>query len=605
MAALRREGEGGNACDMPLSGFHRIDRVYSYMKSLEDRVAYLETQLMAHGIQDIGTTRTGLSTPDRIDFAVTAAPLQESHAQQSPLSQDLVEQIAHGSLQRNLFAESVTNRDGVSLLSSLLADPIARTLRSDSVSDHHVLLHELPFEPRASMPPKNAAAKLIDTYFEHCDFFSPIMASKNDFFDTLQPLYNDGALTGDKHAVNAKFRAFIVFGTAVLLLNRSDSSVPISRAEGYFAVAMRVLSQESHLICTGDLDHLTNLLLIIQHCCFSANLTAAWHILGLAARLAVELSLHNERGIASSRLTAEELDIRRWLFWSTYVFERNLCVIIGRPFSIPDEAIQTPLPAAAENEARRNLALHLIKCRQLESEMYTTMNYKRPSNGALLDATAWRNNMHHRLVQWHSSVPVVADTELTGQFTHPEIFGGFFANAMVLLYYPSSLIPTSSPEDLRTLAEYAGNSIEAYKHTFRSGRLRFYWRTVHNLFRSGMAVVYCIRAAAEMQLHLELGHGDLKAMLHSCSSILWGMVERYPAGKAYRDIFEAVVSSVINEGEAQPSSMTSDRPFIFNQGEAEQRSTFDPMSIDFEGIDLPLSAIDTLSWGFSPSLQDT
>jgi hypothetical protein len=570
------------------------------MKSLEDRVAYLETQLMAHGIQDIGTARTDLSTPDRIDSPLikhTPPPTQDSQARQSALPQDLVEQIAQGSLQRNLFAESVTNRDGLSLLSSLLADPVARTLRSDGASDHHVLLHQLPFEPRASVPPRTAAAKLIDTYFEHCDFFSPIIASKDDFLNTLQPLYDNGTSSEDKLAVNARFRAFIVFGTAVLLLNRSDPSVPISRAEGYFAVAMRVVSQESHLICTGDLDHLTNLLLIIQHCCFSAKLTAAWHFLGLATRLAVELGLHNERGIPPARLTAEGLDTRRWLFWSTYIFERNLCVIIGRPFSIPDEAIEIPLPAAAENETRRSLALHLIKCRQLESEMYNTLNHKCPSNGALLDAVAWRNNIHHRLAQWHSTVPTAVDADTTGRFTHPEISSGFFANAMVLLYYPSSLIPTSSPGDLRILAEHAGHSIEAYKHAFRIGRLRFYWRTIHNLFRGGIAVVYCIRAAAAMQTQPGLSPGDMKAMLHSCSAILWGMVERYPAGKAYRDVFDSVVSTVMTDSETHGS-------FMFGQN-AEQRLNFDPMSVDFEGIDLPLSAIDTLSWGFGTSLQDT
>ena len=556
----------------------------SYIKTLEDRIAYLEIQLSSHGIQDAD------HSPAQASPTVNAASVTSSAYPDYGSEADLAAKIARGSLGAGMFAGSSIDRSGLSLLSSLLADPMSRALRSNGVSDSHNLLGELPYETRASMPSKEASLRLIDTYFEHCDFFSPIMSSREDFFRSIQPLF-DSSLPQEGSSL-AKFRALVVFGTAVLLLNRSDPTVPLSKSEAYFAAALRVFSQQPEVICTGDSEHLINLLLIIQHCCFCANLTAAWHFIGLATRLALELDFH--RGsIVGDGQDEGLIDSHRWLFWSIYVFERNLCVIIGRPSSIPDAAIQTPLPIAPENDPRRAVALHLIKCRLLESEMHDTLSITKHPPAVTLDKVAWKRDMYQRLLAWHASVPPASQTS---QLAPADIFDGYFFNSMVLLHYPSPLFPTTPEEELRDLAEYAITSIDCYREAFKAGRLRFYWRTVHNLFRSGMAVAYCAHLAASRQ-HVDYGFGSLTTPMNSCSSILWGMVERYPAGKAYRDIFDSVVASVKNHGPTtgmflgDPAPMEQDMPM----------SIFDQIAADFGDGSLPLPAMDTISWGFSGS----
>lgn len=148
------------------------------------------------------------------------------------------------------------------------------------------------------------------------------------------------------------------------------------------------------VICTGDPDHLCNLLLVAQYCCFASNLSGAWHFVGLAFRLAVELGLHDTRAV-NAKLSRDDASHCRWLFWACYTLERNLCVVVGRPFSIPDEAIHTPLPELAEGDGSRALALHLIKHRKFESEIYTTLNQKPPVSGAAIDLFA--------LAGWHET----------------------------------------------------------------------------------------------------------------------------------------------------------------------------------------------------------
>lgn len=552
------------------------------MKSLEDRIASLELQLLSHGIPCVETMPTD-ATPDLSGIDTGQMPHGISDQ-----THDVVAQIALDSLQENSFSRRISNQSGVSLLQSLMSGPMTSAFGLERKSDHHSLLDELPYEMRARIPPRDAARRLADAYFEHCDFFSPLIASKETFLSTIEPLYAEHGAVEQTTLVKSRFRALLVFATAVLLLNRTDSSVPASRSEGYYATAIHVLSQNADMICTGDLDHILNLLLVVQYSCFSANLAAAWHFSGLVTRLAVELNLHNEPTIAS-RLTSTEINERRWLFWTMYILERNLCVITGRPFSIPDEAISTPLPVPPENNSLRTVAIHLIKLRRLESETYTTLGQKNPANGAILDKALWRESMYQRLSAWHACRPLV---QLTSQLAPENIYDGMLHNSLVRLYSPSLHFPTPSNEDLVILSQNATESIECYRQTFREGKLRFYWRTVHNLFRSGVAVAYCYRTAQVSNPGLDFTR--MREAINSCSTVLWGMVERYPPGQGYRNVFESLAKSILD-----PSNDPGQ-----DQSGQEYASILDSISSDIEITDLSLPAMDALSWGFGQPSWD-
>lgn len=570
--------------ESPLGGNHhdkthtcRIIANYegSYIKSLEDRVAYLETQLASRGLMDL--------PPSLGDFTTSVLPTT-SHAGDN--LRDPVEQVALHSLESNNFSNSIVSPDGQSLLRSLLAEPIRSVSQSTRRADHRSLLDELPYEARAGFPGPDAASRLIDAYFEHCEFFSPVIPCKSDLMAAVTPLFAETRRAGNSTITLAKFRVYIVFAVAVLLLNRTDSAFPISRAEGYFSIAAQILAQSPTIICTGDLEHLCNLLLVVQYSCFSSNLAAAWQFLGLASRLALELGLHDERAVAAS-LSLSQLNQRRWLFWALYTSERNLCVIIGRPFSIPDEAIQTPLPDLSEGDSGRAIALHLITHRLYESEMYTTVHQKMPSNGAALDLFSWRESMRQRLVEWAEAAPISLEESST-QLAPLGIFQGILNIGLVILYYPSPSFPSPSENDMLILAQSAAESIRAYKSTFRDGQLRFFWRTTHNLFRSGVAMAYCVHVQATHN-YPGLNQADMIQSVNMCVSILWAMVERYPAGRVYRDAFEVLANSVLKSAEASTShALPHGVPSLGHDAAA------------FADMHLPQTAMDTLYWGFGP-----
>ncbi|EPE03066.1 transcription factor [Ophiostoma piceae UAMH 11346] len=278
------------------------------MKSLEDRIASLELQLLSHGIPCVDPMATD-ATPDT--SSIGTGPISHGINDQA---HDLVAQIALDSLQDNSFSRRISNQSSVSLLQSPLLGPMICALGSERKSDYHSLLNDLPYETRTRMSPRETARRPADAYFEHCDLFSPLIASKEAFLSMIELLYREHDAIQQTTLVTAKFRVLLVFATTVLLLNRTDSPVPVSRSEGYYAAAIRVPSQNPDMICTGDLDHVLNILLAVQYSCFSANLAAAaWHFISLVTRLAIELNLQNEP-VLGIQLAGVDTNERRWLF---------------------------------------------------------------------------------------------------------------------------------------------------------------------------------------------------------------------------------------------------------------------------------------------------
>ncbi|TDZ24689.1 Positive regulator of purine utilization [Colletotrichum orbiculare MAFF 240422] len=283
-----------------------------------------------------------------------------------------------------------------------------------------------------------------------------------------------------------------------------------------------------------------------------------------------------------------ELNQRRWLFWALYTMERNLCVIVGRPFAIPAEAIHTSLPELSESDTDRAAALHLIKHRILESEIYATLTQKPPANGACLDFFAWRESMRRRVIEWLNSAP--APTTPSTQLAPSDIFDAILHGHLVLLYYPSTSFPNPSENDVLILAQSASECISNYRRTFRDGQLRFFWRTTHNLFRSGVAMAYCVHLNS-VHHYPDLNQADMAASINTCMSILWAMVERYPSGSVYRDAFENLSSSVLRSAGNAAADGLGDL-----QRQQVSAFSFEPSLL--ADMALPQTSLDALYWGF-------
>ena len=162
-------------------------------------------------------------------------------------------------------------------------------------------------------------------------------------------------------------------------------------------------------------------------------------------RLAVDLGLHQEapREHAPSPVAEDDTldhlrNTKRRLWWSTYSLDRLVSVSVGRPFSISDQDISTPMPTETPQSPDAvpmrcdQVAQHFIRLRILQSQVLAR---KKGSQNRLHSHTKdgahiapWVQELEQRLNNWRLAAPAKDTT------------GVAFPKAMVEFYYWQSII---------------------------------------------------------------------------------------------------------------------------------------------------------------------
>ena len=72
----------------------------------------------------------------------------------------------------------------------------------------------------------------------------------------------------------------------------------------------------------------------------------AWNYTGLAMRQCIELGLHRQAPLRTSPLMEE---MRKRIFWTSYCLDRQVSIILGRPFAISDRDIDVEVSLIEES----------------------------------------------------------------------------------------------------------------------------------------------------------------------------------------------------------------------------------------------------------------
>jgi hypothetical protein len=159
-----------------------------------------------------------------------------------------------------------------------------------------------------------------------------------------------------------------------------------------------------------------------------------------------------------------------------------------------------------------------------------------------MDFDEWQQRMYNRIQEWYNNIPRSnSQTDL-----EQKIIGNFeltLHRALLYLYQPSLNIPTPSESSLVKIADAATNMIQLYRQFFREHRLTIYWQAVENLSSAGTALMFSYVNSPQVQELLTLC--SLESLVHMCSSVLWGMVEHFPAFKGKRDAFDITASEIL------------------------------------------------------------
>ena len=198
-------------------------------------------------------------------------------------------------------------------------------------------------------------------------------------------------------------------------------------ADSYYLAALQYLE---NAVKPMDLSTLQCFALIAQYSLVTPTRTAAYWVVGLAARLSQELGITEEATIVPAhkhRANAVDVDMRRRLFWVITSMEFGLAHSLGRPsafgttydhidvdfFEAVDDDYITPagvIPGSPPSMKKR-IAIHFFKMRLLQAEIRRELYLrKRPEPNS--DQDPWFHEMVAKLKQWRYSAP--KDDEGTG-----------------------------------------------------------------------------------------------------------------------------------------------------------------------------------------------
>jgi hypothetical protein len=412
-----------------------------------------------------------------------------------------------------------------------------------------------------SLPPRQAANHLVEVYFQYRTPHFPII-ERSQVEAAVEIAYSSSVSSdelSDQRTEKAIFTTYMIFAIALCdVPSPSGGSGRPSQAEGCFQSA--IASIEKVIVYSkSELETLRTILLLAQFVALCPSRGSLWHLAGIALRSCVDIGLHWETEEQSVTLDPSDLHERRRLFYSTYQFDRVLCINLGRPFGIVDESINVPLPNPWTN--RRSLGRppkefdvhgsrahnHLFMISKLQSEIRHVQHsqswtmklaYPRPNYAG------WVHDVQPRLQEWYDTIPNPAKAHPSSIFAIQAFWDAIYHNAILELYRPNSTVAHPSMEAMFISYDSACKLIGSIKILQREGKIDVMWKAVHQLFMAGLGVIYALWQSKEIREQNPVKNSI--SALQSCVSTLSAMSQTFPGASGCRDVFEALSSATVD-----------------------------------------------------------
>lgn len=203
----------------------------------------------------------------------------------------------------------------------------------------------------------------------------------------------------------------------------------------------------------------------------------------------------------------------------------------------------------------KSISIHLFRYRRLQSEIRTMLYENLPSGHLSANLHEWQKDMDRRLHQWYGEVPR-SETLNRYEKTDVENFELSMQRALLLLYQPSPNMPDPPDPTLLVISNIASKLIQICRRYFHEYRLTIYWQAVERLSSAGTALIYSYVNSSQVRDSTPLT--QLESLLSTCSSVLWGMVEHFPAFKNKRDAFDILASKTLADLSSDQTQVLGD-----------------------------------------------
>jgi hypothetical protein len=486
----------------------------------------------------------------------------------------------------------VGSASGILLANLLQTCHTPSALLPETYRNTTIISGSLPPDHVPPLPSKAIGSKLMQAYCNHDHICYPYLS-----IEKLQQSFE--AVYDKKSHCTASDEFFVSMALAIATAQvHKFNWNGIYDAETHYNRAMLKLAD---VMASGGIDRIQALLLVCQYRMGSTskNTTAnVWHLIGLAARMCLEMGLHRSTTYQLNNLVDTEspefhsMQLKKKCFWSLIALDRVTSIALGRPLAIQLEDIDVTKPnmeaqrreihlrdptatsafTVLDELAGEAIFAHVVSYRLLCGRILNTL-YRNPEtttsdHGSFEQA---RILLSDELRAWDvdtGKLPLTqeeqteADTIANSScFRSPEWWKLLYHNAMLMLYRPSPCLcdASQSSTTLQRIFNSAQEAINLYASLHRSKKMNYSWITMHSVFNAGLSYIYALRN------HLQSIQGSLPSDVsqarldpkptinqvfndtRACSKVLVAVSERWDAAKNCSDLFDKLSDAVISD----------------------------------------------------------
>ena len=389
------------------------------------------------------------------------------------------------------------------------------------------------------LPNRELMDRLVEIYMVKAQYMLPLLHEPT-FRSDLEAVYD-----GSKNPT-LNFQVRLVVAISMQKLDKQYAGL----ADSYYLASLPFLTGAVQKM---DLSTLQCFALIAQYSLLTPTRTAAYWVVGIAAKLCQELGLCEEETIhrppSGARPNALEVDMRRRLFWIITSMEYGLAHSLGRPsaFGVTVDNINVNFFELCDDRyisadglltghhpiMKKCISIHFLKMRLLQAEIRRTL-YLRRRDAPTHDQDPWFHQMLTKIDDWVRDCPRNDE----GSGLSQAWFIGRKNTMIVFMYRPSPQIPNPSLFAAQQSYSAAIFNVQLQKRQVEAHLIDITWIFTQAIFMALNTILWCIsypgirqkHSLEEVQVHIQ----DALTAIDLCA-------DRWPGVRSAQQLYDNLV----------------------------------------------------------------
>lgn len=408
-----------------------------------------------------------------------------------------------------------------------------------------------------NLPNRGLMEQLLNIYMVKAQYMLPLLHEPT-FRQEVDAVYS-----GSTDAT-LNFQIRLVIAISMQKLDTQYAGL----ADSYYLAALPFLADA---VARKDLSTLQCFALIAQYSLLTPTRTAAYWVVGMAAKLCQDLGLCDEKTIdrppLGTRPNFLEIDMRRRLFWIITSMEYGLSHSLGRPsafgvsvdninvgfFQLCDDRFISAdgLLPGCHAVMKKCIAIHFLKMRLLQAEIRRTL-YLRKREKPLTENDPWFSKILGSIDDWVRGTPKNDE----GSGLSQAWFEGRRNTMIIMLYRPTPQIPHPTPEAADRCYHAAIFNVGLQKKQVEHKLIDITWIFTQAIFMALNTILWCL---SYQEIRNRYSIEEVEHHINECLQAIAMCADRWPGVISAHQLYQNLVSACLKAYEVDKGSSPKDK----------------------------------------------